>query len=236
MVAVRAAKISCMEEDHITQFVTGLSDMEDRKTILNRDPETLADVYQAVTKIRHSSLLAHEYSSTEDPTYCMAEENSTLKLLHGAEKPDMSGTELCVYCGKVGHSEEKCPLRKKHRNYRKRIEKWTVPRVAENPDVSSTKLCIGCGKKGHFLVDCDATKKYLEMLKRFEKAAIRAEAQGNPKTGPRNGVRKENRFHLETKEESETDYETGDDLGGTENESGTEVGDNEITGPTRRTR
>jgi hypothetical protein len=66
MVAVKAAGIARTDQDHVIQFVTGLAKMEDRKSILDKDPKTLEDVYRAVTKIRHYSLMAHEYQRTGD--------------------------------------------------------------------------------------------------------------------------------------------------------------------------
>ena len=45
MVAVKAAGISCTEEDHVIQFVTGLTHVEDRKSILDKDPQNMDDVY-----------------------------------------------------------------------------------------------------------------------------------------------------------------------------------------------
>jgi hypothetical protein len=62
MVAVRASGMNRTNQDHVIQFVTGLARVEDRKSILDQDPETLEDTYRAATRIRHYSLLAHDYS------------------------------------------------------------------------------------------------------------------------------------------------------------------------------
>ena len=182
MVAVKAAGIVRTNKDHVIQFVTGLAKMEDRKSILDKEPDTLEDVYRAVTRIHHYSLLAHKYGrtgSTGDESKKTKEERFHLKMLQGAEKA------------------------KAFRD----------------------GLCIGCGKKGHFVVNCEETKKHLKVLKRFEKAAVQAGATRKNLKGNRKGVR----FHLtETEEESEPEYDSTENSGDPESDTGTEIEESEV--------
>jgi hypothetical protein len=173
MVAVQAAGIRRSDQDHVIQFVTGLAKMEDRKSILDKDPKDLEEVYRAVTKIRHYYLLAHKYSRT----------------------------------GEAGYSR-----------YREKEKQLQMLQGAERNEAFRDGRCIGCGKKGHFLVNCDETKKHLKILKRFKR-----ENQGDPKTGPKPGIRKGIRFHLTEAGESETEYESEEKSEGGELESGTEI-------------
>ncbi len=113
MVAVRAAGISLAEKDHVIQFVTGLAKIEDRKSILDKDPQALEEVFQAVTKIHHHSLLAHrahKCSCTCDPGYhdSVWEEKLQLKMLQGAEKVHVYRDGRCIGCGKMGNFLVSC--------------------------------------------------------------------------------------------------------------------------------
>ena len=113
MVAVRASGIKRTDQDHVIQFVTGLARMEDRKSILDQDPETLEDAYRAATRIRHYSLLAHDYSRTVDTEPSTQEEDSQLKILKGADKLRAYRDGLCLGCGKKGHFLDNCEESKK---------------------------------------------------------------------------------------------------------------------------
>lgn len=140
MVAVTAAGITRTDKDHVIQFITGLSKMEDRKSILDKDPRTLEDVYKAVTKIRHYSLLAHKYSRTEDHGYraregkIRSEEKKDgtrgwkrkLLLLQGAEKQAAFRDGRCIGCGKKGHFLADCDVAKKHLKVLEQVKKAAV--------------------------------------------------------------------------------------------------------------
>ena len=206
MVAVNAAGIMRTEKDHVIQFVTGLSKMEDRKSILDKDPQKLEDVYKAVTKIRHYSLLAHKYSRT--------------------------GTEDHGYRTREGktRSEEKRYRAREEKTHLKLLQ------GAEKEQAFRDGRCIGCGKKGHFLVNCDATKKQLRVMERFEKATFQAGAKGTPKKGIRKGVRfhlTEIGEESETDYDSEPELGDPENESGTENEGEDKEEDsgNESPGP-----
>lgn len=140
MVAVHAAGISRTEKDHVIQFVTGLTKIEDRKSILDKDPRTLEDVYRAVTKIRHYSLLAHKYARTGDSGYHAREEKRQLKLLQGAEKAQAYRDGRCIGCGKKGHFLVDCDDTKKHLKVLKRFKNAAFQAgAAKTPKTGSRK-------------------------------------------------------------------------------------------------
>ncbi|MFN7739644.1 MAG: hypothetical protein ACK5RA_05225 [Cyanobacteriota bacterium] len=140
MVAVQTAGISRTDDDHVIQFVTGLSRLEDRKSILDKDPKNLDDVYRAVTKIRHYSLLAHKYTRTGDQGYRHREEKTHLKMLKGAEKALALKEGRCIGCGEKGHFVVKCDKTKKAlRVLRKTTELTSRPGPPRYPKAGSRK-------------------------------------------------------------------------------------------------
>ena len=138
MVAVNAAGIVRTDKDHVIQFVTGLARLEDRKSILDKEPENLEDVYRAVTRIRHYSLLAHKYTRTaetgiRDRNREGRKGETQLKMRQGKEKEKAFREKRCIGCGKAGHFVVNCDavrgIEKKLkaiRRYEKGTEKASV--------------------------------------------------------------------------------------------------------------
>jgi len=198
MVAVRAAGIRRSDEDHVIQFVTGLTRIEDRKSILDKDPANLEAVYRAVTKIRHYSLLAHKYGRTGDSGLFdrTRDHKNQLKMLQGAEKDKAFRDGRCIGCGRKGHFLNDCYQIKKTLKVLKLFEK--TANQACTPKHPKSGTCKGVrfhhtevdgGSESEYESDIESGGPEVDSGTENEGEVEIEEDEGNESPGPQEGGR-----------------------------------------------
>ncbi len=106
LVAMQSANIVRSEKELVLQFIRGLSQEEDRRTILNIDPPDIVATYIAANKLRQAKTLARRSTTTpRTKKRTPNTEVAAMQLLNltGQKKADAFKKGLCIGCGEAGH-------------------------------------------------------------------------------------------------------------------------------------
>lgn len=118
--AMTNSDLKVRETRKIRQFIKGLSQVEDRRFILQQKCNTMQDVYEEVTILRQAKVMARGRESEEG-----RRKSKRLSKLEGKAKQDAWEKGLCLGCGSKDHFINKCPTTKKFERTLKRMEKYS---------------------------------------------------------------------------------------------------------------
>jgi hypothetical protein len=138
--AVELANLKLTEKQQILQFIRGLTREEDRRYVLEKEPETLDDCYNAVVNLLQSRRLSLRHLSGpelgEGKYEREGRKDRKLHKLEGAAKKKAFAEGRCIGCGKAGHFVAQCPdlatkvqrIYKKLRKEKRKVGKPSTPR------------------------------------------------------------------------------------------------------------
>lgn len=119
--AMKFAGVVKTEQRMILQFVKGMTEKDERRFMVAREPQTLKAMYKSVTMLRQVKAVDGPSGRTGPPKKKFSlleavEEDTNLSQLlklSAAEKQKAFETGKCVGCGKSGHFINNCPEVKK---------------------------------------------------------------------------------------------------------------------------
>lgn len=120
LAAMKLAKVERSEARQILQFIKGLTYEDDRRFILGRDPKTLSELYQNVTRLRQAKAFGSTAGSGREGGFLRERDGikkkKKFRLLEGTDKQRAYESGACIGCGKKGHYLRECPTEKKKKS------------------------------------------------------------------------------------------------------------------------
>eukprot|EP00961_Rhodomonas_salina_P090692 1220262-Rhodomonas_salina.2 len=148
--ALRFSEIEISNTRKVMQFLQGMREMEERQFLLERDPKSLADLYEGVIICRQAKLLASNLQRRKSLSDSSPDPERQVRVL--AEIPedseDSDDSETPPSHSQILKLEGK-----------ERQKAWDEGR------------CLGCGAKDHLIAGCPQTKR---AIKRFTRRYTRS--------------------------------------------------------------
>jgi hypothetical protein len=149
----------------VMQFIKGLRDKDEKRYLLEKDPETLADVYRWVVRLRQSKFLTERLSSKgsrmpknprgsrrkrrddSDSSGSRSPREKKYNRLEGKARQEAWDKGLCLGCGSPDHQIKACP------KVKRAIRRMTKEYIAKQASKFSSSATAGSKKKRFHKLD-----------------------------------------------------------------------------------
>ena len=148
----------------VMQFIKGLRDKDEKRYLLEKDPETLADVYRWVVRLRQSKFLTERLTSKgsrvpktprggrrkrrdSDSSGSRSPRVKKYNRLEGKARQDAWDKGLCLGCGSPDHQIKACP------KVKRAIRRMTKEYIAKQASKFSSSATAGSKKKRFHKLD-----------------------------------------------------------------------------------
>ncbi len=146
--ALMYAEASVSNQRKVLRFIKGLSSSQDRRFLLERDPQDLKEVYKGVHILRQAMELSSDHRGFQYRGGIGAkrfkrlekekEREKNLMMLQGQAKTKAFKEGRCIGCGKSGHMIAQCPDVNKVMRKMQKYFAWTVKAKRAQSNKSAT--------------------------------------------------------------------------------------------------